>query len=41
MDCDVNAPGPLILQGDHSGCDFRNMVFTSILSAKDALVAAP
>lgn len=41
MDCDVNAPGPLILQGDHSGCDFRNMVFTPILSAKDALVAAP
>ena len=35
MDCNVNAPGPFVLQGDHSGCDFRNMVFTPILSAEN------
>lgn len=35
IDCDVNAPGPLILQGDHSGCDFRNMILTPIRSAKN------
>ena len=28
----VNSLGPIILQGDHSGCDFRNMVLTPILS---------
>lgn len=33
IDCDVEAPGPLILQGDHSGCDFRNMILTPILNA--------
>ena len=28
----MNSLGPIILQGDHSGCDFRNMVLTPILS---------
>ena len=32
----VNSLGPIILQGDHSGCDFRNMVLTPILSCPDA-----
>ena len=27
----VNSLGPIILQGDHSGCDFRNMVLTPIV----------
>lgn len=28
-----DAPGPFILQGDHSGCDFRNMTFTPIVGS--------
>lgn len=36
MTSDVNALGPIILQGDHSGCDFRNMVLTPILSCEPA-----
>lgn len=36
MTSDVNALGPIVLQGDHSGCDFRNMVLTPILSCEPA-----
>jgi hypothetical protein len=41
MTSDVFAKGPVVLQGDHSGCDFRNMVLTPVLSCPDALPLEP
>lgn len=34
---DVLAKGPLKIQGDHSGAEFRNMILTPIISAQDAV----
>ena len=31
IDADEMAPGPILLQGDHSNASFRNMVLTPIL----------
>lgn len=41
MTSDVFAMGPIVLQGDHSGCDFRNMVLTPVLSCPDADTLEP
>ena len=38
---DVDSLGPIVLQGDHSGCDFRNMVLTPIVSCPDATPLEP